>query len=288
MSAAARRPESRRVRTATTMGTVVSIHVVGDTDELTFDRAAESCFDELRHVERIFSTYRSDSDITRMNRGEIGIDDADPSVREVADACERAESESRGLFSAHWAGGFDPTGYVKGWAVERAARRYLEPLCGRAGVRAAGIGAGGDLQLFTADAAEGTWRVGIADPRDRTRLVATVPVRNGAVATSGSAERGAHVIDPRTGSPARGVASMTVIADRLADADLWATVGLVAGFDDLSWTSRAPSHTGISVADDGRVRRWIDATEVSVSVRQQRPERPFGDFVEMEASCASP
>lgn len=270
MSAAATRSESRRVRTATIMGTVVSIHVVGDTDELTFDRATESCFDELRHVERIFSTYRPDSDITRVNRGEIGIDDADPSVREVADACARAESESRGLFSAHWAGGFDPTGYVKGWAVERAARRHLEPLCGRAGVRAAGIGAGGDLQLFTVDAAEWTWKVGIADPLDPTRVVATVPVRNGAVATSGSAERGAHVIDPRTGSPARGVASMTVIADRLTDADLWATVGLVAGFDDLSWTARAPSHTGISVSDDGRVRRWIDSTEVSVSVQTPR------------------
>ena len=63
---------------------------------------------------------------------------------------------------------------------------------------------------------------------------------------------------------------MTVIADRLTDADLWATVGLVAGFDDLSWTARAPSHTGISVSDDGRVRRWIDSTEVSVSVQTAR------------------
>ncbi|MDN3496788.1 FAD:protein FMN transferase [Planococcus sp. APC 4015] len=256
----------RRIRVAQIMGTVVSVTVVGDLDDSLVDRASEECFADLRRVDRTFSTYRPESDVSRIARGALTIDAADPEVREVADACREAEVATTGLFSASWSGGFDPTGYVKGWAVERAARRFIAPLVDRPGVIAAGVNAGGDMQLFTADGSDWTWNVGIADPRHPASVLATVPVRTGAVATSGSAERGAHVIDPRSGEPVSGVASVTVIADRLTDADLWATVGMVAGFDDLSWIAKAPSHTGMSVSDDGRVRRWIDGTEVSVDV----------------------
>lgn len=259
---------ARHVEVADIMGTAIGVHVVGDIDAGAFAAAARACFDELREVDRVFSPYRDDSDILRIARGELAMTDASPWVGEVAAACERAEADTGGLFTARWSGVFDPTGYVKGWAAERAARRHLAPLVARPGVVAAGLNAGGDLQLFTAPDADWTWNVAIVDPSDRARVLATVPVRDGAVATSGVAERGAHIVDPRSGRAASGgVASATVVADGLAHADVWATAAVVAGFDDLTWTPRAGRTAGMIVGDTARVRRWLDGVEVSVDDR---------------------
>lgn len=252
--------ENRLVEIAEAMGTVVSIHGVG-IDETPFREAAAACIRELSEAERVFSTYREDSDVRRIQRGEWGIAEASPWVPEVNEACAVFEKRTRGRFSAHWAGTFDPTGFVKGWAVERAARQHLLPLLDATDAVAVGIDVGGDLQVFTAPGSSWNWRIGIVDPADRSRLIATVPLRNGAVATSGSSERGLHVFDPRTHEPITALASATVIAAGLTEADVWATAALVAG-DDLWWISDAPHTSGLLVAGDGGVRRWTGGVEV--------------------------
>ncbi len=255
----------RRVRVEDIMGTTVSVHVVtsrDDTDDS--DEAVAGCFAELRELDRVFSTYRDDSDISRLRRGDCHTAVLDRRVGEVAAACARWEQATAGRFDAHWRGWFDPTGYVKGWAVETAARRHLGPLVYRDGITAVGINAGGDMQLFTAPDADWCWRVGIADPARPGALIATLDVVNGAVATSGSAERGDHIIDPRTGTPCTSVRSATVVADGLAAADVWATAAVVSGIRDLSWIGGAASRSGVVVGSDGTVRRWLGATEISV------------------------
>lgn len=256
---------SRSVRVEEIMGMPISIHVLNDTGTLdtTAERAIEACFAELRDIDRVFSTYRDDSDISRIARGELALTDADPRVIEVEAACRAAAIETAGLFSATRQGTFDPTGYVKGWSVENAGRRHLAPLL--ADETAVGINAGGDMQLFTAPGADWRWNVGIADPRRPGQVIATLEVQNGAVATSGSAERGDHIIDPRTGEPARGVVSASVVDDSLTRADLWATAAVVAGFDERSWVARSGTRTGIVIADDGRVTRWLDGTSIDVA-----------------------
>ncbi len=246
------------------MGTPISIHVLsrGNSIDPSSERAIAACFAELRDIDRIFSTYREDSDIRRIARGELALGDADPRVAEVESACRAAAIETSGLFSAMWRGWFDPTGYVKGWSVESAARRHLAPLVSHE--VAVGINAGGDMQLFTAPQADWRWNVGIADPHRPGDTIATLEVADGAVATSGSAERGHHIVDPRTGAAARGVVSATVVADGLTHADLWATAAVVAGFDDRSWIARSRTRTGLVIADDGRVTRWLDGMTVDV------------------------
>jgi thiamine biosynthesis lipoprotein len=254
----------RHVSVEEIMGTTISIHVI--TMDREADVAAEAvarCFGELRDLDRVFSTYRHHSDISRLRRGERPLGDLDPRLSDVAEACEEWERATCGRFSAHWQGWFDPTGYVKGWAVEEAARRQLAPLVHRPGVVATGINAGGDLQLFTADSADWQWRIGIADPGRPGAVVATLAVANGAVATSGTAERGHHIVDPRSGQAARGVASATVVADGLAAADVWATAAVVAGASDLSWISNAATRSGVLIGADGAVRRWLGSTEVT-------------------------
>ncbi len=261
-------PRPRRVvRVEEIMGIPISIHILNESGRIDAheERAVADCFAELRTVDRLFSTYRLDSQISRIARRELLLADADPLVREVEAACRAATLETGGLFRADWSGSFDPTGYVKGWAVERAARTHLAPLVGPAGSAvAAGINAGGDLQLFTAPTADWSWNVAIADPRTPGTVLATIPIVDGAVATSGSAERGAHIIDPRDGRPAVDVLSATVVDDSLTRADLWATAAVVAGAEDRSWVPRSGTRTGLVVAADGRISRWLDGVPVEV------------------------
>lgn len=207
---------------------------------------------ELRWVDHVFSTWKPASYVSRLGRGEIGLADCPPEVAEVLALGEQAERDSGGAFSCFLpaTGGervFDPTGVVKGWAVERAAV-HLRALDGTD----FSLSAGGDLVCRTVRPDAEPWRIGIEDPRDPTRLVATVPVRNGAVATSGTAHRGSHLVDARTGRAPEGVASVTVVADSLTWADIDATAAYAHGPGAADWLRGRPGRTGVVVWADGR------------------------------------
>lgn len=272
-SAGALQEPRRLVRTAELMGTVASVHVLaasGVRDGVPdpalaaqIDRAMTDALDELHEVDALFSPFRADSQISALRSGTLLPEDADPRILEVAEACVRLHAASSGRFDANRDGWFDPTGYVKGWAVECAVRHHLAPLLAAHGVIGAGLSVGGDMQVVTAPGAEWTWNIGIADPFRPGAIRAQVPLRNGAIATSGTAERGAHIIDPRTGLAVIDAPTATVIAERLRDADAWATVAAVAGFDDLSWLRGAPDTSGMLIAADGRIRRWAHGVEVA-------------------------
>lgn len=283
-----RRP--RAAMTADAMGTVLSVHVLSRLDagagagaekgvDAAVSLACAAFLERVRTDQRKFSTFIADSAVSRIRRGEIGID-ADAEVAAVAAACARMESRSGGRFSAQWRGGFDPTGYVKGWSVERAATTCLVPLLD-ADVDAVAVNAGGDVRVFTAERSDWVWNIGIADPFDRGAVLARVGLRDGAVASSGRAERGGHLVDPRSGRTAEAIGASVVAAD-LAVADAWATVAAVAGCSDLSWIGAAPETTGIVVGDAGRVRRWAAGIEVGgadadalafIGIGSARPDR---------------
>ncbi|MEZ5095881.1 MAG: FAD:protein FMN transferase [Nocardioides sp.] len=207
---------------------------------------------ELRWVDLVFSTWKPDSAVSRLGRGEITLADCPPAVAEVLALAERAERESDGAFSAflpHPDGGtyFDPTGVVKGWAVERAAR----PLS-RLEATDFCLSAGGDLVCRVALPERPAWQIGIEDPADPTRILAQVPVRNGAVATSGTTHRGSHLVDARTGRAPEGIASVTVVAADLTWADIDATAAYARGPEAADWLRRRPGRTGLVVWADGR------------------------------------
>ncbi|NBM20511.1 FAD:protein FMN transferase [Streptomyces sp. GC420] len=226
------------------MGTVFSFDVRGvRTGPLrTALRAAVAL---LHDADRVFSTYREDSDISRLRRGEVALSGCAPEVAEVLRLCEDAERASGGLFTAGYAGGGpDPTGLVKGWAVERAAR-----LLASAGAEAVCVNGGGDVQLIG-----GPWRVGIADPLRPGALAAVVEHTAGglAVATSGPAERGCHIIDPRTGAPpVTALASVTVVHAGLTDADARATAAYAMGDEARDWLESLPDTGAFAVTADG-------------------------------------
>ncbi|WP_083420045.1 FAD:protein FMN transferase [Pseudofrankia sp. BMG5.36] len=177
----------------------------------------------LRQTDEDFSTFRAGSWVSRLRRGEIGLEDCPGHVREVYRLAEACRDRSGGWFDPAWRGDgtLDPTGLVKGWAADVASAALS-----LAGVADYCVNAAGDLRLRGAPA---PWRVGIADPFHRDRIVAVVEGTNLAVATSGIAEQGGHVVDPWTREPASGLASVTVVGPDLALADAYATAGLAAG-----------------------------------------------------------
>jgi len=234
------------------MGMPVSLALRGrHTDDLAAREAWERCVAELTEVDRVFSTYREDSVISRLSRAEIGLVDCPPEVREVLALGELARAESGGAFDVRRPGPdgvptLDPSGVVKGWAVQRASAHLRTladtDLC---------LSAGGDMVCHVSDDSHPAWRVGIEDPHHPQQLLATVEVRRGAVATSGTAHRGEHITDARTGGTPGAVASVTVLADDLTWADIDATAAYAMGADALAWLRGRSGRRGIVVWRDG-------------------------------------
>jgi FAD:protein FMN transferase len=223
---------------------------------------------ELAAVDRLFSTYRPDSAISRINRGEVDLADCPAVVAEVLELGRQASEASAGAFSTFLPVNpddpdghrrLDPSGVVKGWAADRASA-YLAALedtdfC---------LSAGGDI-VGRAAPDRPAWRIGIEDPHDPSRVIAVVPLHSGAVATSGTAHRGAHVVDARTGRPPAGIASVTVIGPSLTWADIDATTAYAQGEYAATWLRNRPIDSALVVGTDGSI--------VTVAPTP-RPERP--------------
>jgi len=202
----------------------------------------EPVFDWLREVDATFSTYRDDSDVSRLDRGELTLAECRPEVDEILTRCLALERATGGYFSVRPAGRLDPSGLVKGWAVDGAAHRLAA-----AGAESFCINAGGDV--FT----RGRRRVGIRHPTDPDRLAAVVEVEDLAVATSGHYERGAHIVDPHTGGPPQGLLSVTVIGPDLATADAYATAAFAMGAGGPAWAATLAGYDAMCVTSDQRV-----------------------------------
>jgi FAD:protein FMN transferase len=225
--------------------------VVDVRDDEIGDAAADDVFDWLRFVDATFSTYQEESEISRINRGELAVADAHETVREVLDRCEELRQETGGYFDARapLAGSLDPSGLVKGWAVDRAGMVLAEH-----GARNYAVNAGGDMVLRGGALPDDRWRVGIQHPRLRDRIAKVVEANDLAVATSGAYARGDHVVDPHTARPPVGVLSVTITGPELATADAYATAAFAMGTSGPAWTARLPrGYTAMTILADDRV-----------------------------------
>jgi thiamine biosynthesis lipoprotein len=215
------------------------------------EAAWQAALEVLHEADRMFSPYRTDSVVSRLARHELTTEECPEVVREVLALGERAREQSGGAFDVRRpspGGGtvLDPSGVVKGWAVDRAASAFdVLPdtdVC---------LSAGGDLVCRTGMTGSPGWRIGVEHPHDPAKVVAVVPVRNGAVATSGLAHRGAHIVDARSGRTPREVASVTVVGPDLVWADIDATAAFALGADALGWLRGRRRQSGLVVWADG-------------------------------------
>jgi len=231
------------------MGTVVSIELADDQPEPELRGMIDDVCAWLHEVDARFSTYKPDSEVNRLQRREITIAECSADMRHVLDACADLWRDTDGYFDAYAAGPLDPSGYVKGWSVEVASARLAE-----AGSLRHYINAGGDIRMRGGSPDGEPWRVGIRHPWEADKLSWVLAVAEGAVATSGTYERGDHVINPRTGKAARGLRSVTVVGPDLALADAYATAALAMGEGGISWLAKraADGFESAIVTDDGR------------------------------------
>jgi thiamine biosynthesis lipoprotein len=246
-------PATRRAWVEQIMGMPISIHLRGGAAPPDRLAAVEAAFAELREVDRVFSTYRAESEISRLDRGELAIEECSPVVREVLDLCEQARAATGGYFDIrlpdrHGKLKLDPSGLVKGWAAERAAR-HLRQL----GSDDHYLNAGGDIALRCVGLHSPPWRIGVEHPDRPGELLGVLPLRRGGIATSGTAQRGEHIVDPTTGRPATALRSVTVIGPSLLWADVYATAAFARGADGFDWLAGQDGYDALVVRPDGTV-----------------------------------
>ena len=232
------------------MGTVVIIDVyaadgAGPPDREISRQLAEAVA-ILHRADEIFSTWRPGSPVSRLRRGEITSAQAPAEVAEILQRCADARELSAGWFDP-WAvpGGFDPSGYVKGWAAQQALGVFRAT-----GIRGVLVNAAGDMASAGRPGDGGAFRIGITDPHAPLRLAAVVELA-GAIATSGCYERGEHLIDPHTGRPAARAASASVTGPDLGLADALATAVAVAGAPGLALVEELDGYEAFIVNHDG-------------------------------------
>jgi len=239
-------------------GTMIGVDVRDDVAPAVID----DVFAWFARVDELFRTWRDDSEIVRLAAGTLAIADSSTETRTVLDLCRRLSSATGGAFDVaagallpppHPPGwcALDPSAVVKGWALDRAGDRLAA-----AGAERFCINAGGDVLVGRGPGGEDdgdVWRIGIQHPEIRGQVAAVVAVTDAGVATSGRYERGNHVVDPRTGLPATGLASVTVIASTLANADGYSTAVLALGRDGLDWLGAHTEIDAMAVTDDAQV-----------------------------------
>jgi FAD:protein FMN transferase len=225
------------------MGTAISVEIVSDTD---VEELIEAAFAWFRDVDQRFSTYKIDSEVSRINRGELRVDAASADMRHVLDACEELRAATNGYFDAYASRQLDPSGYVKGWSVQVASDRLHS-----AGAVNHCVNAGGDIRVRGVSADGGPWRIGIRHPWQTDQVAWVVGGTDLAVATSGTYERGLHVLDPYTGVPVSFLRSVTVIGGDLALADAYATAAMAMAERGPDWLAALDGFASAVVTESG-------------------------------------
>jgi thiamine biosynthesis lipoprotein len=226
------------------MGMPITVEVIdpgGAPDDL------EQVFAYFVWVDETFSTYRESSEISRLNRGELPEDECSDALKTILALCEQTRRETHGYFDIRRDGIRDPSGIVKGWAVQQAAH-LLED----AGLRNFYIDAGGDIQVYGTKHGQ-PWRVGIRNPFNRDENVKVLAISDRGVATSGTAIRGQHIYDPhRPDMPLRDVVSVTVIGPNVYEADRFATAAFAMGRGGIQFIQELSGFVGYLIDAEAR------------------------------------
>ncbi len=205
----------------------------------------EQVFTIFTDADEKYSPYKTTSEVSRLNRQPLFERRYSAELTQIMLLAEQTKQDSDGYFDVHHNGVFDPSGIVKGWAIQKAAavlngwtnNFYIE--------------AGGDIQVSGLSQYGSAWRIGVRNPFNRTENVAVVTLENAAIATSGTAIRGAHIYDPIQGRALNEVVSLSVISSRILDADRMATAAFAMGEKGLDFLNRRRGYEAYMIYADG-------------------------------------
>ncbi len=209
-----------------------------------------SVFDYFRVIDATFSTYKENSEISQINRGELRPEEYSNDMRTILALSEQTRQETGGYFDIQHNGILDPSGIVKGWAILQAATMLRE-----AAFQHFYIDAGGDMQVSGyKDGKPGRlWRIGIRNPFNRNEIVKVLALTNKGIATSGTAIRGQHIYNPHhPGQQLLDVASLTVIGPNVYEADRFATAAFAMGKKGIYFIEELPGFEGYMIDASAR------------------------------------
>ncbi|WP_273450289.1 FAD:protein FMN transferase [Streptococcus ferus] len=200
---------------------------------------------ELKRIEEDYSAFKETSLVSRFQTGDKSPLLTNPEFQSIYASVSAAKLETGGLFDPYYQGVYDPTGYVKGWAVEKCFKDYLTPLLRYEEVLGICLNGGGDMQFASKAFSDFYWTIGIEHPDQLDSLCARFEIANGAVATSGFSKRGRHVLQRKDSQ----LKQVSIIGQDLSVADVWATAGLAARAQELNQLIKMHSLSGVYVTD---------------------------------------
>ncbi len=227
------------------MGMPINIEIV-DThaDEAAFDAA----FAYFAYVDATFSPFKADSELTKINRGMVKLADASADMQEIFALAEETKIQTGGYFDIRTPhGDYDPSGIVKGWAIENVSQ-----LLAARGFAHTYVDAGGDIR--TRGLAQGVrpWKIGIQNPFNLGEVVKHLLVTDAGVATSGTYIRGNHIYNPRAnGKSATEIMSLTVVGPTIYDADRFATAAFAMGEAGIRFIELLDGYEGYAIDAHG-------------------------------------
>ncbi len=216
-------------------------------DPVVTERIFDEVFSYFQYVDNTFSTYKDESEIMRINKKELGEKDWSADMKTIFTLAEKAKHDTDGYFDITTPkGAYDPSGIVKGWAIQNAAE-----IVRKNGFNDFYIDAGGDVQTSGENADGKKWRVGIKNPLNPAEIVKVVYASGEGVATSGTYIRGEHIYNPKTGLPANEMVSLTVVGPNIYQADLFATPAFAMGKEGINFIERQAGLEGYMIDKDG-------------------------------------
>lgn len=227
------------------MGMPITVEIV---DAPADAGAFDAVYGYFNYVDETFSPFKPTSEVSRINRGELALTDACADMQAILELAELTKYETSGFFDVWHDGVFNPSGIVKGWAIDEAASLlYLR------GFRNFYVDAGGDVQVYGSNQRGQPWTVGICNPFDLSQIIKTVTLDDRGIATSGSYMRGAHIYNPRHPAAALDeIVSITVIGLDVLEADRFATAAFAMGREGIYFIESHPDLEGYMIDRSGQ------------------------------------
>jgi len=224
------------------MGMSVAIEVLGECNGTDLDEV----LDYFHEIDSMFSTYKKTSEISRINRKTLRPENASPEVKKILKLAEETKILTKGYFDIGVEGIIDPSGLVKGYAINEASKMLVKK-----GYKNYYIEIGGDIDIRGLKNGQ-KWRVGIRNPHASQNNTRIVHLSNVGIATSGTYERGMHIYDPVKKKLASGISSVTVIGINVFEADRMATAVYAMGTKGLDFIETQQNLEGYMVTLEGR------------------------------------
>jgi len=207
--------------TQSIMGMPVTVEVVDSSVKI---KDLKQIFDYFKSVDKKFSTFKINSEVSKINSKVINIKKLSKDMKEIIELCEKTKKETNGYFDPYHNGYFDPSGIVKGWSIQNASKLLFKK-----GFKNFYIEAGGDVQVYGKNAGGEKWRIGIRNPFKKNEIIKVIFLTDYAIATSGEYERGKHIYNPRSTKLQKEIVSFSVVSKNILDADRFATAAFAMG-----------------------------------------------------------